>query len=29
VVAGGDVPALTPMNVRRGELDDGSAHLAS
>jgi hypothetical protein len=28
VVAGGDVPALTPMNLRRDELDDGSAHLA-
>ena len=29
VVAGGDVPAVTPMNLRRDELDDGSAHLAS
>jgi hypothetical protein len=28
VVAGGDVPAMTPMNLRRNELDDGSAHLA-
>jgi hypothetical protein len=28
VVAGGDVPAVTPMNLRRDELDDGSAHLA-
>ncbi len=29
VVAAGDVPAMTPMNLRRNELDDGSAHLAS
>ncbi len=29
VVAGGDVPAMTPMNLRRNELDDASAHLAS
>ena len=29
VVAGGDVPAVTPMNLRRDELNDGSAHLAS
>jgi hypothetical protein len=29
VVAGGDVPALTPMSLRRNELDDGSAHLAN
>jgi hypothetical protein len=29
VVAGGDVPALTPMGLRRDELDDGSAHLAN
>jgi hypothetical protein len=29
VVAGGDVPALTPMGLRRAELDDGSAHLAN
>ncbi len=29
VVAGGDVPALTPVNTRRDELDDSSAHLAS
>ena len=29
VVAGGDVPAMTPMNLRRNDLDDGSAHLAS
>jgi len=28
VVAGGDVPAVTPMGLRRDELDDGSAHLA-
>lgn len=28
VVAGGDVPAVTPMNLRRDGLDDGSAHLA-
>jgi hypothetical protein len=28
VIAGGDVPAVTPMNLRRDELDDGSAHLA-
>lgn len=27
VVAGGDVPAMTPMSLRRDELDDGSAHL--
>jgi hypothetical protein len=27
VVAGGDIPAVTPMDVRRHELDDGSAHL--
>jgi hypothetical protein len=27
VVAGGDVPAMTPMALRRNELDDGSAHL--
>lgn len=29
VIAGGDVPALTPMNLRRDELHDTSAHLAS
>ncbi len=29
VVAGGDLPAVTPMNLRRDELDNGSAHLAS
>ena len=29
VVAGGDVPAVTPMGLRRDELHDGSAHLAS
>jgi hypothetical protein len=29
VVAGGDVPAVTPMNLRRHELDDDSAHLAT
>ena len=28
VVDGGDVPAVTPMGVRRDELHDGSAHLA-
>ncbi|HME79104.1 MAG TPA: hypothetical protein VKI00_26640 [Mycobacterium sp.] len=28
VVAGGDLPAMTPMGLRRDELDDGSAHLA-
>jgi hypothetical protein len=28
VVEGGDVPALTPMTLRRDELHDGSAHLA-
>jgi hypothetical protein len=28
VIAGGDLPAMTPMNLRRDELDDGSAHLA-
>ncbi|MEE2851143.1 MAG: hypothetical protein VX424_00605 [Actinomycetota bacterium] len=27
VVAGGDVPALTPMTLRRDELHDGAAHL--
>ena len=27
VVAGGDLPAMTPMNLRRNELDDSSAHL--
>jgi hypothetical protein len=27
VVAGGDVPAVTPMSLRRDELQDGSAHL--
>ena len=29
VVAGGDVPDLTPMTLRRDELHDDSAHLAS
>ena len=29
VVAGGDVPSMTPMNLRRDELDDGSAHLVA
>ncbi len=29
VVAGGDVPALTPMTLRRDELHDDSAHLAA
>ncbi|MGB8208825.1 MAG: hypothetical protein WCF69_14655 [Mycobacterium sp.] len=28
VVAAGDLPAMTPMNLRRNELDDASAHLA-
>ena len=28
VVAGGDLPVKTPMNLRRNELDDSSAHLA-
>jgi hypothetical protein len=28
VVAAGDVPARTPMNLRRNELDDNSAHLS-
>jgi hypothetical protein len=28
VVAGGDLPAMSPMNLRRNELDDASAHLA-
>jgi len=27
VVAGGDVPAMTPMNLRRDELDNDSSHL--
>jgi hypothetical protein len=29
VVAGGDVPAVTPMGLRRDDLDDGSAHLGN
>ena len=29
VVAGGDVPSTTPMDLRRDELHDSSAHLAS
>jgi hypothetical protein len=29
VVAGGDIPAVTPMGLHRDELDDGSAHLIS
>jgi hypothetical protein len=29
VVAGGDVPAKTPMNLRRDELEDGSSHLTA
>ena len=29
VVAAGDVPAMTPMALRRNELDDSSAHLGS
>ncbi|OMC42941.1 hypothetical protein [Mycobacterium sp. IS-1264] len=28
VIAGGDVPAVTPMNLHRDELHDASAHLA-
>ncbi len=28
VIAGGDLPVATPMNLRRNELHDGSAHLA-
>ncbi|OBH05730.1 hypothetical protein A5696_24910 [Mycobacterium sp. E2699] len=28
VIAGGDIPAATPMSLRRDDLDDGSAHLA-
>jgi hypothetical protein len=27
VIAGGDIPAVTPMGLRRDELDDGGAHL--
>ena len=27
VIAGGDLPAATPMGLRRDELDDDSAHL--
>jgi len=29
VIAGGDLPAVTPMTLRREELDDDSAHLAA
>ena len=29
VVAGGDVPGMTPMGLRRDELDDDSAHLGN
>jgi hypothetical protein len=29
VIAGGDVPAVTPMGLRRDELGDSSAHLAN
>jgi DNA-binding MarR family transcriptional regulator len=29
VIAGGDVPDVTPMGLRRDELDDGSAHLGT
>jgi hypothetical protein len=29
VIEGGDVPAVTPMALRRNELDDASAHLGS
>jgi hypothetical protein len=29
VVEGGDLPAVTPMGLRRNELDDGSAHLSN
>ncbi|OBG31251.1 hypothetical protein [Mycobacterium sp. E3198] len=28
VIASGDIPAATPMGLRRDDLDDGSAHLA-
>lgn len=28
VIAGGDLPASTPMGLRRNDLDDESAHLA-
>ncbi len=28
VIAGGDIPAATPMSLRRDDLDDDSAHLA-
>jgi hypothetical protein len=28
VVEGGDLPAVTPMGLRRNELDHGSAHLS-
>jgi hypothetical protein len=27
VIAGGDVPAITPMNLRRDELQNDSAHI--
>lgn len=27
VIAGGDIPAATPMSLRRDDLDDGSAHV--
>jgi hypothetical protein len=29
VIAGGDIPAKTPMALRRDELDDGGAHLGN
>ncbi|SPM29715.1 hypothetical protein MTAB308_3207, partial [Mycobacterium terramassiliense] len=29
VIAGGDIPAKTPMSLHRNDLDDGSAHVAS
>lgn len=29
VIAGGDIPAKTPMGLRRDELDDGGAHLGN
>ena len=29
VVEAGDVPAMTPMALRRNELDDASAHLSA
>ncbi|MGO9924971.1 MAG: helix-turn-helix domain-containing protein, partial [Mycobacterium sp.] len=29
VIAGGDIPAVTPMDLRRDDLNDGSAHSVS